>query len=311
MKLLVVGPGAMGTLFSGMLSLGGHEVWLLGRRPEVIEAIDREGVTIVRGETRQRVAVRATVRAQEVGPAELVLVFVKAYDTLQACKDALPAVGADTVVLTLQNGLNNVETIASVVGRERVLAGVTAHGATLLGPGLVRHGGEGETAIGELGGRVTERLERVAGAFRQAAIEVVVSRAVSSLIWGKLVVNAAINPVTALLRVPNGQLLGHPETRALMEAVATEVAAVAQARGVVLPYDDPWESVETVCRRTASNRSSMLQDVERGIQTEIDYINGAVAREGELLGVPTPVNWTLTQLVSSLPIVARPHSPAR
>lgn len=311
MKLLVVGPGAMGTLFSGLLSLGGHEVWLLGRRSEVARTIARDGVTIVRGEVQRRVAVNATLAARDAGEVEMVLVFVKAYDTLQACRDALPAIGPDTVVLTLQNGLNNVEAIASVVGVERVLAGVTAHGATLLGPGVVRHGGEGESSLGELDGRETARLGRVVGAFHQAGIEVSISRTVNALIWGKLVVNAAINPVTALLRVPNGQLLDRPETRSLMAAAAAEVVAVAKARGVALPYDDPVASVEMVCRRTAANRSSMLQDVERGIRTEIDYINGAVAREGEALGVPTPVNRTLAQLVRSLSPVAGPHSPTR
>ncbi len=290
----------MGTLFSGLLGLAGHEVWLLGRRPEVVSHIAREGVTLVRGEARRTVRVKTTVKAEEAGTAELVVVFVKAYDTLQASKDALPVVGAGTLVLTLQNGLNNVETIASVVGRGGVLAGVTAHGATLLGPGLVRHAGEGETSIGEIDGGETERLARVADAFRAAGIEVKLSSEVSSLIWGKLVVNASINPLTALLKRRNGELLDKEETRALMRALAMEVAAVARARGVALPHRDPIETVEAVCRRTSSNRSSMLQDVERGVPTEVDYINGAVVREGEAVGVPTPVNWAMTQLVRAL-----------
>ncbi len=300
MKVMVVGTGAMGTLFSAMLALGGHEVWLLGRRPEVVEAIRREGITLVRGEARQKARVKATVRAAEAGPMELVIVFVKAYDTLQACQDALPAVGPGTAVLTLQNGLNNVETIASVVGRGRVLAGVTSHGATLMGPGRVRHAGAGETAIGELDGGETERLQRVAGALRRAGIEVEISHAVNSLIWGKLVVNAAINPLTALLGVPNGELLAREGARELLRASALEAAAVAVALGIPLPYTDPMERAETVCCLTASNRSSMLQDVDRGIQTEIDFINGAVVREGEARGVLTPVNWTLTRLVGAL-----------
>lgn len=297
MKVVVVGPGAMGTLFAGLLAAGGHQVWLLGRRREVVEAIQRDGVAIVSARRRRRIRVAATLDAREIGPADLVLMCVKSYDTLEASKDALPVLGPETPVLTLQNGLNNVETIASVVGRERTMAGVTAHGATLLGPGLVRHGGEGETALGELDGRDTERLRRVVEAFRQAGIATEVSSSVGSLVWGKLVVNASINPLTALLKVRNGQLLALPETRDLMAALAREAAAVAQKLGKVLPYDDPVERVETVCRLTASNRSSMLQDLERGTPTEIDYINGAVVGQGEAVGVPTPVNWTLTQLV--------------
>lgn len=300
MRILVVGPGAMGTLFAGLLAAGGHETWLLGRRPEVVERISREGVILVRGRDQQRIPVKATLDAGEAGSAELVLLFVKAHSTLQACRDTLPALGPDTMMLTLQNGIGNVETIASVVGTGRVLAGVTAQGATLLGPGVARHAGSGDTSIGELDGRETERARRVVAAFRQAGIEVELSGAVTSLLWGKLVVNAAINPLTALLRLRNGDLPARPESRELMAAVAREAASVAWARRVPLPYDDPVARVEEVCRVTASNRSSMLQDVERGAQTEIDYINGAVVREGEASGVNTPINWTLTRLVKGL-----------
>jgi len=300
LKVLVVGPGAMGSLFAGMLALGGHEVWLMGRRMEVVDHIRRQGVTILRGEGRENVPVSATTDARDVGPVDLVMVCVKAYDTERACVDALPAVGSSTTLLTLQNGLGNVETIASVVGRERVLAGVTSHGATLLGPGLVRHAGAGETAIGELDGAETERVWGVADALRQAGIQVEISPRVDSLIWGKLVVNAAINPITALLKVPNGGLLASEDARELMAAVALEAAGVARARGIPLPYADPVGRVEAVCRQTAPNRSSMLQDVDRGIRTEIDFIDGALAREGERLGVPTPLCWALTHLVRAL-----------
>ncbi len=300
MKIVVVGAGAMGTLFGGLLALGGHEVSLIGRRPEVVAAIEGEGVSIVRGDTRQSVKLRATLNAADAGLADLVLIFVKAYDTLQAARVALPVIGAETVVLTLQNGLGNVEAITSVVGTGRVIAGVTAYGATLIGPGLVRHAGNGQTVLGELDGRETDRLRSVAEALRQAGIAVELSGAVDSLIWGKLVVNAAINPLTALLGLRNGQLLESAETRALMEVLAREAVAVATVQGIVLPHQDPVENVKVVCERTASNRSSMLQDVERGIQTEIDYINGAVVREGAACGVPTPANWTVTQLVRAL-----------
>ncbi|MGI5835936.1 MAG: ketopantoate reductase family protein [Chloroflexota bacterium] len=300
MKLLVVGPGAMGTLFAGLLAEGGHEVWLLGRRPDVVETIARKGVTWVRGDRTRTAMVRSILQARDAWPVDLALIFVKAYDTLQAAKDALPAMGPNSVALTLQNGLNNVEAIASVVGRERTLAGVTAYGATLLSSGVVRHGGEGETAIGELDGRETNRLLRVADAFRKAGIEVEISHHVDNLIWGKLIINAAINPLTALLRMRNGQLLSQQETRELMATIALEGASVASSKGITLPYENPVEKAETVCRLTASNRSSMLQDVDKGKLTEIDCINGAVVREGRALGVPTPVNWTIVQLIKAL-----------
>jgi 2-dehydropantoate 2-reductase len=299
-KILVVGSGAMGTLFSGFLVDGGHDVWLLGRRREVIAAIARKGVALVRGGTRRAFKVQATLNAAEAAPVDLILIFVKAYDTLQACRDAVPAVGPDTVVLTLQNGISNISSLVNVFGGERVIAGVTAQAATLMGPGLVRHAGEGKTSIGELDGRETERVKRVAEALRRSGVEVGLSGSVNSQIWGKLAVNAAINPITALLRARNGRLLESPDTRSLMGAVVREVAAVAGSQGITLPYDDPVANVEMVCRLTASNRSSMLQDVERGVRTEIDHINGAVVREGEARGIPTPVNWTLTRLVRAM-----------
>lgn len=302
MRILVVGPGAIGSLFAGMLTSGGHEVWLLGRRREVVDTINREGITIQQiwtGATL-RIPVRATVDPGDAAPAELIVMCAKSPGTLQATRDALPATGEGTVFLTVQNGLGNVDTMASVVGRERVLAGVTSNGTTLLGPGSIRHTWMGDTTIGELDGQVTERLERVADAFRQSGIKVAVSRSVDLLLWTKLVNNCAMSPLAALLRVRNGQLIARPEARELLRAVVREVTSVAEARGIALPFPEAVERVEANCRNNATNKMSMLQDVERGAPTEIDYINGAVVREGEAVGVPTPINWTLTQLVKAL-----------
>jgi len=302
MKILVVGPGAIGSLFAGMLTSGGHEVWLLGRRREVVDTINREGITIQQvwtGATLQ-IPVRATVDPGDAVPAELIVMCAKSPGTLQATKDALPAAGDGTVFLTVQNGLGNVDTMASVTGRERVLAGVTSNGTTLLGPGSIRHSWMGDTTIGELDGQVTERLEQVAEAIRQSEIKLTVSRSVDQLLWTKLVNNCAMSPLAALLRVKNGQLVERPEARELLRAVVREVSSVAEARGVALPFSETVEKVEANCRNNATNKMSMLQDVERGAPTEIDYINGAVVREGEAVGIPTPINWTLTQLVKAL-----------
>ncbi len=319
MRILVVGAGAIGSLFAGMLTSSGHDVRLLGRRREVVESINREGITIQQiwtGATL-KIPVKAILDAAEAAPADLILMCVKSAGTLQATRDALPAAGDGTVFLTVQNGLGNVEAMASVVGRERVLAGVTSNGTTLLGPGLIRHTWMGDTTIGELDGQITERLQRVADVFKQSGIKVALSRSVDQLVWTKLLVNCAMSPLAALLRIRNGQLIERPEARELLQAVIREVVAVGQARGVALPsYVDAVEKVETNCRNNATNKMSMLQDVERGVPTEIDFINGAVVREGERVGVATPINWTLTQLVKALtsyPAEARPSDtePAR
>jgi 2-dehydropantoate 2-reductase len=290
----------MGTLFAGMLAQGNHSVWLLARRREAVEVSRRFGVRMWSGGAQRRVDLATTMDASDAAPADLVLMAVKSYDTLQASRDALPAMSPSSVVLTLQNGLGNLEAISSVVGAERVIGGVTSHGATLLGPVHVSHAGRGDTTIGEPGGAVTERVRAVAAAMGAAGIDVRVSESIDSLLWGKVVVNAAINPLTAILRVRNGQLLRRGETLRMMSEAALEAAAVAAARGVQLPYSDPVERVAEVCRLTASNRSSMLQDVERGARTEIDQISGAVVREGDALGVAVTVNRVLWDLVRSL-----------
>jgi 2-dehydropantoate 2-reductase len=302
MRILVVGAGAIGHLFAGMLTSGGHQVWLLARRQEVVENINRQGITIEQVWTGRtlRISARATVDPGDAAPADLVLMCVKGPQTLQATKDALPAVGDGTVFVTLQNGLGNAEVMASVVGQERVIAGVTSNGVILVGPGAIRHAAMGDTTIGEVNGELTERLEGVAGAFRQSGIKVAVSRSVDSLQWAKLVTSAAMNPLAALLRVRNGQLIERADARALLGAVVREAAAVAEAKGVSLPYPDPVERVEASCRTNSTNKMSMLQDVERGVPTEIDFISGAVVRAGELVGVPTPINWTLMQLVKAM-----------
>jgi len=239
-------------------------------------------------------------------PVDLLVVVVKAYATADALRWAVGAgaVGPDTVALTLQNGLGNAEVLAAALGPERVLAGTTAQGATLLAPGQVRHGGEGPTHIAPWvpGGPAAARADAVAALFTQAGLPTSVAPDPRPLLWAKLCVNCGINALTAILRVPNGGLLERPEARRLMELAAAEAGAVAAAEGVVLPAD-PVERTVAVARATGANRSSMLQDVERGRRTEVDAINGAVANRGRTAGVPTPVNAVLADLVLALTVM--------
>jgi 2-dehydropantoate 2-reductase len=205
------------------------------------------------------------------------------------------------VAVTLQNGLGNLEKLAARLGERRASLGVTTSGATLLGPGRIRAGGDGVT---HLAGR--EDLAPLAELLGRAGFVVQASDDVEGMAWGKAVINAAINPVAALLRIPNGELLSPDRAGAweISREAASEAAAVAAARGVRLPFADAPGQVAEVLRRTATNRSSMLQDVERGRPTEVDAINGAIVAEGERLGVPTPVNRLLWNLVRSLPSAA-------
>jgi 2-dehydropantoate 2-reductase len=224
---------------------------------------------------------------------------VKSYSTEEAGRALKPLLGEKGVVVTLQNGVGNVETLGSIFGRERVLGGVTAEGATLLGPGRIRHAGHGETFLGPAGGPGAP-AELLASALNSAGFKSRTVEDVDNLIWGKLIVNVGINALAAILRVRNGLLPDLAGARSVMEDAVKEAVAVAGKKGIRLPYADPMGRVVEVCRATAGNVASMLQDVLKQKPTEVDFINGAVVREGDALGVPTPVNRTLTSIVKAV-----------
>jgi len=302
-NVAVIGTGAMGSLFGARLSPHA-QVTMLGTWQEHIEAIRREGLVIETAQGTERVRLAATSDVDEVPPADLALVLVKSTQTQRAAGQLAAVLRPDGLALTLQNGLGNLEWLQRAVGVERAVQGVTTQGATLLGPGRVREGGRGVTTLGWQP-HLAHRLEDVADLFDRAGFETRVSADLNALMWGKLAVNCAINPLTALLRIPNGALLDNADALALAEAAAREAAAVARAQGIVLPFADPAARVREVARATAANRSSMLQDILRGAPSEIEAINGAVVREGERLGVPTPVNRTLWHMVRAMEAAGR------
>jgi 2-dehydropantoate 2-reductase len=201
----------------------------------------------------------------------------------------------DGLAVTLQNGLGNREMLARSLDADRVALGTTTAGATLLGPGLVRAGGEGIISIER-----NQALAPIEGALKSANFKVNIVEDAQSLIWGKLVINAAINPLTALLRVPNGKLLERPAAREMMAALARETAQVAEAENISLPFSDPVTAAEEVACKTAGNHSSMLQDILRGAPTEIDAICGAIVRMGEKHNIQTPVNQVCWKLVKAI-----------
>ncbi len=301
MRITILGAGAMGCLFGALLAKAGSaaEVRLLDRSAEVVAAIRRDGVRLLEGAEEQAQAIPATTRPEEAGDADVALVLVKSGGTRWAAEMAERALAPGGLALTLQNGLGNRETLAEVLGEGRAWQGVTAQGATLLGPGLVRHAGSGPTHL-ETRPEIAQRAAEMAALFEAAGLETHVAGDLGSLLWGKLVVNVGINALTALLRVPNGALAEIPEARAAMAAAVAEAVCVARARGVALPYAEPLDRVLEVCRATASNRSSMLQDVLRGLPTEIQAINGAIVRAARELGLAAPANEMLVNLVEAI-----------
>lgn len=294
--ILLVGTGALSTLFAARLSEAGHRVSMLGTWKDGLQALGENGTRIsdANGDERS-FQVHATNDPNEVKGIKHAIVLVKSWQTKRAADQLKGILALDGIALTLQNGLGNRERLARDLGPRRVALGITTTGATLLGPGLVKVGGEGIISLDS-----NPALAPIEAALRSSNFNLQIVSDTRSLMWGKLVINAAINPLTALLRVPNGELLNHPWARKAMSALARETAQVAEAERVSLPFEDPIQAAEEVARKTAKNLSSMFQDVRRGAPTEIDAICGAVTRRGEKHGIDTPYNRSCWQLVKSI-----------
>ena len=296
--ILIAGTGALATLFAARLSASGHPVTMLGTWKNGLRALNESGARLVDAEGAEHAyPVEATENSANCRGARFALVLVKSWQTARVAGQLADCLAEDGLALTLQNGMGNRELLAGSLGLSRVALGVTTTGATLLGPGLARTGGEGVISM-----EAHPRLGPLEAALTGAGFKVQVVNDADALVWGKLVINAAINPLTALLRVPNGELLQRPAAHKMMGVLAREAAAVAIAQGIHLPFEDAVRAAEDVARKTASNHSSMFQDIRRGAPTEIDAICGAITKTGEKLGVSTPVNrvcWHLTR--ASLP----------
>jgi 2-dehydropantoate 2-reductase len=294
--ILIVGTGALACLFAARLAATGRDVGMLGSWPEGLAALQRDGVSVQESDGAVHTySVRASARPDDFEESRYALVLVKAWQTERAAALLTECLAPDGLALSLQNGLGNRELLTEQLGAERVALGVTTTGATLLGPGQVQAGGEGTISLG-----AHARIAPVAEALKDAGFQVEMAEDVESLAWSKLVINAAINPLTAIHGIPNGGLLEEPGLHAQMRQLAEEVAAVAEAKGVKLSFANPAAAAEDVARRTASNYSSMLQDLRRGAPTEIEAINGAVVREAEALGVSVPMNKKMLELISSI-----------
>ncbi|GAW92083.1 ketopantoate reductase family protein [Calderihabitans maritimus] len=300
MKIGIIGAGAIGSLFGGLLAENGNDVWLYNRRKEHVQVLKEKGLTIVSAEGRRTIPVKATTKPQDMGILDLAVILVKFPDTEKALEDVAGNLGRDTLVMTLQNGLGNVEKIMKKVERHRVIAGVTSHGSTLLAPGEIYHAGKGPTYLGALEETSVSRVQEVVDLFNRSGIDTKLSDNIIKMLWKKLVANVGINPLTALTGLPNGKLLFYPELADIMRGAVEETVRVAEAKGIDLELEDPFAYVASVCRATAENKSSMLQDVLNRRPTEIDAINGAVVREAEKLSEEVPFNRVLTNLVKVL-----------
>lgn len=295
MRVTVLGAGAMGCLIGARLREAGDEVTLVSRNPAVREAVAARGVLLAEGGARRSIAL--PIQADSGGPpAELLLIMVKADDTPSAAKAARAGVGADTAVLTLQNGLGNVEAIRAELPGCRLLAGSTTVGANSQGPGQVEAAGRGSTDVAPCSAQDLTLAEEIASHLDRAGLNCHAEADPWPLIWNKVAVNAVINPIAALLGLTNGQLLELDGVEELAGSVLAEVQAVAKSQGVAVATD--WQAVRGVLEVTRANRCSMLQDLLARRPTEIRALNGRVAALAQTAGVGAPVNATLAGLVA-------------
>jgi 2-dehydropantoate 2-reductase len=287
-----MGAGAVGCYYGAMLARAGHGVTLIGR-PQHVDAVKRSGLRLQTASFDERIELKAESDPSAARGAQLVLFSVKSPDTEAAGKAMAPFLEKNTAILTLQNGVDNAERLATTLGRE-VIPAVVYVAVEMAGAGHVRHHGRGELLIGR-----GAASETIATAFRAAGVPVEISGNVAGELWAKLIVNCAYNALSAIAQLPYGKLVENRDVPAVMRDVVDECLGVARASGVQVP-GDVQQTVQRLAHTMPGQFSSTAQDLARGKKSEIEHLNGVVVRKGEALGVPTPVNRTLLALVQLL-----------
>ena len=303
MKICFIGAGALGSTIGGTLAKGGAQVWLIDPFQAHVDAINAQGLRMLEAGVETTVAVTACSLAGQVGVvADLVIVLVKSYHTREAVRAAATIIGPETVVMSLQNGLGHEDILAEEVGRDRVMAGKTYVGGVFLAPGHVRSGVVGkETIIGELDGRISPRAQSIANYFNAAGLLTHLSDNIMGTMWDKLFINVAGGGLTAITGLTYGGLYASPILEETALAAIGEAITVAQAAGIAISITDPriaWTMASAGL--PAEFKTSMLQSLQSGNATEVDYIHGSVVRWGAKLGVVTPVNATIVACVKGI-----------
>jgi 2-dehydropantoate 2-reductase len=308
MKIGIIGSGAMGSVYGALLAAAGNELWLFDKWQEHVDAMRAHGLRCTGASGDRTVPVNATAEAAEAGPCELVVVATKVMDIESGVRAAGPMIGPETVILTIQNGLGNVERIQRVLSPERLLFGIAGgFGAEIQAPGHVHHNGMEAINLAELEGGITPRLERVAEVWRQAGFKTAVFEDLWPVVWSKLIANVAFSAVCAALGMRVGQARANPCAWGMARACINEAAAVAAAKGIELAYDDPVQWVWEFAGKIPNARPSMYQDLLAGRRSEIDSIHGGVVAEGAKVGVPTPTCAFMVELIKALEAKRQAH----
>lgn len=302
MKIAIIGAGSMGCLYGGYLSKNNKKVYLIDPWIEHVNKINEEGLRIEENTVCVKTYPKAILNTDNIGVADLVIVFVKSTDTERVIKENKTLIGNHTMVLTLQNGYGNVEKINKYVSIENIIFGTTSHGCKRVGAGYIKHAGCGQTYIGIINKKNEDKLHEIFNILNEAGFKTEICENPMKIIWSKLVINVGINAITAILNIKNGHLLENQYALDIMEKAVEEAVKVANAKGFNFNLEHSIKKVKEVAFNTGENESSMLQDVLHKRRTEIDTINKAIVEEGKKYLVHTPVNDMLTNLVKALEV---------
>ena len=301
MKIAVVGAGAMGSVYAGLLADAGNEVWAVDVWRQHVDAINARGLRVEGASGDRTVRLNATADAAEVGPCELVIIATKAGQVGEAARNIEPLVAGDTLILTIQNGLGAAERISQYRDPENILIGVAGgFGASMKRPGHVHHNGMELIRLGEMNGPVSDRLENIARVWREAGFNVKTFDDINQLVWEKFVCNVSFSGPCTVLRRPIGGIMSDPNAWRIALACGLEAHAAGVARGVRFSFDDPKAYIHDFGSKIPGARPSMLLDHLAGRRSEIDAINGMVPVVAREVGVPSPVNEVIVALVKAL-----------
>lgn len=290
MKIGVMGTGGVGGYFGGLLARSGSDIHFIARGKH-LRALQDEGLELVTNHGNFRVRIHATAEADEIGPVDLLLFCVKSHDTDEAAQLAEPMVVEETVVLSLQNGIDNVDKLSVHFGREKVMGGTAYIESTIASPGVIAHTGKpGRLVFGELNGERTARAEAVLDVFLKAGIDAELTTRIHEVLWSKFLFICGVHGVSTLSRSTLGLVLASPETRDLLEDVMREVETLARKRGIALEDDVVRQSMELAQSYNKRFKCSMLRDLEWHRPMEIEALNGMVVRLGKEAGIQTPLN---------------------
>jgi len=291
-KVIVVGAGAMGSLFASRFAGAGCETWVYDVWPEHVARIREFGLTVRSGDAEEVIPMHATTDPREAGLADVVLIFVKYNQTRQATRDIAQAIGPGTVVLTLQNGLGNVEQIREVIPQATLLFGFTTLTSELLGPGLIEasYAGRGHTDVWSADGVSDDACVATVDLLNRSGIDATVDPEIELHIWEKLVVNCCLNTLCAISGLSVGALVDRPETWTMLDGITDEIVAVAARKEIALTREEAHRFLRDVAEEARAHYPSMLRDIRAEKQTEIECLNGAVIREAERFGIEVPFN---------------------